>query len=77
MDMVSLARFVIILGVVLLVIGGLLLLAARLNLPLGRLPGDFQIDFGNATCMIALGTSIFLSIVLTILLNVIARLMNR
>ena len=77
MDMVSLARFIIVLGVVLLVIGGLLLLAARLNLPLGRLPGDFQISFGNATCMIALGTSIFLSIVLTILLNVIARLMNR
>jgi hypothetical protein len=70
---IPIARFIIILGIVLIVIGGLLYLAGRLNLPLGRLPGDIRIGSGNATCVIALGTSILLSIVLTVLLNLIGR----
>jgi hypothetical protein len=44
---------------------------------LGRLPGDFRFQTGNITCMIPLATSILLSVVLTILLNVIVRLLNK
>ena len=75
--MASFARLFVILGVVFLVIGGLLYLAARLNLPLGRLPGDIRLGNGNFTCVLALGTSILLSIILTVLLNVVARFLNR
>ncbi len=71
------ARIFIILGLLFLVIGVLLLLFQRLGIQLGRLPGDFSIQRGNATCVVALGTSIFLSILLTILLNLIVRLFNR
>lgn len=74
--MLQLARIIIILGVVLLVVGGLLYLAARLNLPLGRLPGDIRIERDNFSCMFFLGTSILLSILLTIILNLIARFLR-
>jgi hypothetical protein len=75
--MLPLARFFLVLGVIFLVIGGLLILANRLGLQLGRLPGDLRIERGSFTCLIGLGTSLLLSIVLTILLNVIARFFNK
>jgi hypothetical protein len=77
MNLISLARFLIFLGVILIVLGGLLYLLVRLGVPLGRLPGDIRIERSNFSCMIALGTSIFLSILLTIVLNVIIRLLNK
>jgi hypothetical protein len=76
-SMEALARILIVLGLLLLVIGGLVFAAAKIGLPLGRLPGDFRFQTGNITCMIPLATSILLSVVLTILLNVIVRLLNK
>jgi hypothetical protein len=75
--MESLARILIVLGLLILVIGVLVFAAAKVGLPLGRLPGDFRFQTGNVTCMIPLATSILLSVVLTILLNVIVRLLNK
>ena len=75
--MISFARTLVILGLVLIVLGGLVYLVARTGLPLGRLPGDIRIQFGNVTCVFPLVTSILLSIVLTIMLNVIIRILNR
>jgi hypothetical protein len=75
--MVSLARTFVILGVVLLVAGGLIYLLARTGLPLGRLPGDFRIQTANFSCFFPLATMILLSVVLTILLNVLLRLVGR
>ena len=40
---------------------------------LGRLPGDILIKRDNVTIFIPLGTMIFVSVVLTLLLNLIAR----
>ncbi len=77
MNLFSAARILVIIGVVLLVAGGLLYLAARLNIPLSRLPGDIRIERTNMTCVIALGTSLLLSIILTVVLNVIVRLLNK
>jgi hypothetical protein len=75
--MLSLSRYLIILGIVFLVIGGLLYLAARAGINLGRLPGDIRIQNKNFTCIFALGTSILLSIVLTLILNLIMRVLNK
>ena len=75
--MIVVARVFILLGIVLVVIGGLIYLAARLGIPLGRLPGDIHVERGNFTCVFALGTSILLSIVLTILLNLLVRFLNK
>lgn len=75
--MMAMARFLMIMGVVFLIAGGLVYLFSRLGLTIGRLPGDIRLQGENATCVLALGTSILLSILLTIVLNVIVRLMNR
>jgi hypothetical protein len=75
--MISLARMLIILGLILVVVGGLIFLLVRVGLPLGRLPGDIRIQTRNLTCFFPLATMIILSVVLTIILNVIARFLNR
>jgi hypothetical protein len=74
--MINIARILIITGVMLVLVGGMVYLAARAGLPLGRLPGDIRIGNGNLTCFIPLVTSLLLSIVLTILLNLIIRLIR-
>jgi hypothetical protein len=75
--MLNFARLLMLLGLILLVTGGIIYGLARLNIPVGRLPGDIRLQGSNFTCLIGLGTSLLLSILLTIILNVIIRLMNR
>jgi len=75
--MIPLARILVILGLIFLLAGGLLYLAGRWGLPLGRLPGDIRIENENFTCLFPLATMVLLSVVLTIVLNLIMRLLNR
>jgi hypothetical protein len=75
--MLSFARILVILGVILILAGGLFYLLARLGIPLGKLPGNIRIEGNNFTCVFALGASILLSIILTVVLNIIVRFMNK
>ena len=75
--MLQTARFLIIIGLVALAAGGLLFLVAKLNLPIGHLPGDIRIQIGNSTVFFPLATSILLSVVLTLLLNLAVRLWRK
>lgn len=72
--MVNLARWLIILGVVLILIGGIVYLVSKAGIPLGRLPGDIRVVRENFTCIFPLATSILLSIVFTVILNLIIRI---
>jgi hypothetical protein len=65
--MSDLGRFLIIAGVVLAVVGVVLLLAPKIPW-LGRLPGDITYRRGNFTFYFPLGTSILLSVILTLIL---------
>jgi hypothetical protein len=76
-NMESIARTLIITGLILVGLGGLVFLLARSGLPIGRLPGDIRIQTSNVTCVFPIVTGLLLSIVLTILLNIIIRLINR
>jgi hypothetical protein len=58
-------------AVLLLVLGGLFLLLGRLGLD--RLPGDLVFRRGNATFYFPIGIMILLSIVGTIVLNIVFR----
>ena len=65
-------------GRILLVIGGLIVVAGVVlvlggKLPFGRLPGDFSGSRGNVSWSVPLATSLILSVVLTIVLNVVIR----
>jgi hypothetical protein len=77
MDLSSLGKGIVVLGVILVVLGGSFWLLGRTSLPLGRLPGDIRIERENVSCYVPIVTMMLLSIVLTILLNVIVRLLNR
>jgi hypothetical protein len=62
----ELGRGLILLGVLLIVIGGLFLLAGRIPW-LGRLPGDIVIERRNVSFYFPLATSVILSLVLSLL----------
>jgi len=75
--MENIGRYLIVGGVILILIGGGFYLAARLGLPLGRLPGDIRIEGRNGSFYFPIVTSIVLSLVLTIVLNIIVRLFRK
>ena len=75
--MENLARLLVIGGVMLILIGGGVYLAAKFGIPLGRLPGDIRIEGKNGSFYFPVVTSIVLSILLTIILNVIVRLFRK
>lgn len=70
----ELGKAILGLGLLLTAIGGLLLLAGRFGLPLGRLPGDIAYRGKNVSFYFPLGTSIVISIVLSILFYVFSHL---
>jgi hypothetical protein len=60
-------------GAMLVVAGIVVMILGRMNLPLGRLPGDFLYRGKNTTVYFPLATSVVVSIVLSILVYVISR----
>jgi hypothetical protein len=77
MDLSSLGKGILVLGAMLVVVGGLLWLLGRTGMPLGHLPGDIRIEGKGMSCYVPLATMIILSLVLTIILNIVIRLLNR
>jgi Protein of unknown function (DUF2905) len=69
----DLGRLLIGLGFVLLIAGGVLLLLGRTGVPLGRLPGDISYRGKNLSVYFPLGTSILLSIVLSLVFYLLSR----
>ena len=77
MDLSSLGKAILILGAVLILTGGLIWLLGRAGLPLGRLPGDLHIQREGISCYVPIVSMIVVSILLTIVLNIVVRLLNR
>ena len=66
--MADVGRMLLVFGILLVVIGGALTLFGRFHIP-----GDFTFRSGNVTVYIPLATSIILSILATVVLNLIFR----
>jgi hypothetical protein len=75
--MENIGRFLMFTGLALFLIGGALFFAGKFGLPLGRLPGDIRIEGENGSFYFPVTTSILVSIVLTILLNLIGRFLKK
>lgn len=75
--MTALSRWVLFLGLGLIVLAGVLYVLGRLNVPLGQLPGDIRIQRGNVSCVVPIVTSLILSGILTLLLNLIIRTLRK
>ncbi len=68
----DLGRALLVLGLALAALGGLLLVAGHVPW-LGHLPGDINVGNEHVRVYIPLATSLLLSVLLTILLNALAR----
>jgi len=66
--MADVGRVLLVFGILLAVIGGGLMLFGRFHLP-----GDITLKSGNVTVYIPIATSIVLSIILTVVLNLLFR----
>jgi hypothetical protein len=75
--MESIGRYLVLGGLVLILIGGALYMSARVGLPLGRLPGDIRIEWRGGGFYSPVVTSILLSVVLTVLLNLLVRFFRK
>ncbi|MEJ2010831.1 MAG: DUF2905 domain-containing protein [Anaerolineales bacterium] len=76
-DINTIARWILLTGAVLLLVGAALWVIGRLDLPIGHLPGDIQFQRGNFSCFIPLASSIVISLLLTLILNLVIRFLNR
>jgi len=65
-------KLLIIFGIFFIIMGGILILAPKIPF-LGKLPGDIYYRKGNFSIYFPLATSLLISLILTILLNLIFR----
>jgi len=70
----DLGRTLVFIGGLILVLGLVLILAGKVNLPIGRLPGDIVYRGKNTTFYFPLMTSILLSVILSLVLYVVNRM---
>lgn len=74
----STGKLLIVFGVILVVIGALFMLAGRINISwIGRLPGDIYIKKKHFQFYFPLGTSILISIVLSMLFYLISLFLRK
>lgn len=72
----QMGKLLIGLGATVAIVGLLFVLFGRGNF-LGRLPGDINFTSGNFTCVAPIASMLLLSVLLTIILNVVLRIFNR
>jgi len=70
----NLGRMLVFVGGLLLVIGLIFMFAGKVNLPIGRLPGDIVYRGKNTTFYFPLMTSILLSVILSLGLYFVNRM---
>jgi len=68
----SLGKILMAAGILLLIIGAVLSFGEKI-FSLGRLPGDIYIEKGNGKFYFPIVTSLIISVILTIVLNVLFR----
>ncbi|WP_077367262.1 DUF2905 domain-containing protein [Anaerosalibacter sp. Marseille-P3206] len=64
-------KFFVYIGITLLIFGALLIIGEKFGL--GKLPGDIFIQKGNFTFFFPIVSSIIISLILTIILNIFKR----
>lgn len=72
--MADLGKWILGLGLILVVVGVVLIVAGRAGIPIGRLPGDFSFRGKHVAVYFPLATSILVSLVLSGVLYLISRL---
>ena len=76
MSFAEMGKWVVLTGLGLVLLGGVMWLLGHIPF-FGNLPGDIQVQTQNFSCFIPLASMIILSILATIVLNIIIRIVNK
>lgn len=76
-DPANIGRILIFCGLGLAGLGVLVVLLGRVGIPLFQLPGDIKIQGQAVTCFIPLATMLVLSLILTVIVNLVLRGLNK
>ena len=76
MDLSDLGKWLIIAGLGLAIVGGILWALGRVPF-LGNLPGDIRIGQGSFGCFLPFATMLLLSVIATIVLNILLRIFRK
>ena len=76
MSLDVLGKMFLVLGGIIVAVGPVLVLIGRIPF-LGRLPGDIRIQTDGFTCFFPVTTMVILSLIVTILINIILRFLSR
>jgi hypothetical protein len=79
MDFQALGRILLIVGLAIVFIGGALVVLGGTGIfnRFGALPGDIRIEGQGFTCLMPIVSSILLSVIFTVILNLIIRFINK
>jgi len=75
-DFGNIGKLIALMGAGLLILGGVIWLVGKVPF-LGHLPGDIRIQRENLSCYFPLATMIIVSLVLTVILNIILRILRK
>ncbi len=75
MDLQTMGRILGLFGISMLVLGALLWFGGRMGL--GSLPGDIRLNGAGWGCYVPIATSILISLLLTVVLNLVLRFFKR
>lgn len=76
-DLSLIGRWLIYAGLGMAILGGLIWMADKADLPLGRLPGDLRIERDGVRYYFPVASCLLLSVLLTIGMNMIMRLWRK
>ena len=74
--MFSVGKWLLVVGFGLVVVGGLMLLLGKTGIPFGHLPGDISVGKGNTTFSFPIVTCLVVSVILTVIINILLRIMR-
>ncbi len=71
MDLSSFGKWIVLFGLAIVIVGLVVWLAGKVGLPFGSLPGDIRVERPGFSFSFPVVTCIVISVVLTVLLNLI------
>jgi len=77
MDLPHIGRIMVMVGAGIAFVGCIVWLAGKLGLPIGNLPGDIQIQRPGFSLNIPVVTSLLLSVILTLIANLVFWFMRK
>lgn len=73
----TIAKWMIFLGIAIIILGLMIWIGSRFGVDFGKFPGDFKVQREKFILYFPLVTSLFLSLILTIVINLILWLFRR